>query len=120
MADNQQENSTSKLGAEQKNLFGPPPLLSSENGDHYNELWTRLATCLNPRDFMEELLVKTVVDATWLTQRYVRHQTLAIERRFRQNLEFQAKRSKDIKQRRDEQVKALAEKTGRLRATSRA
>ena len=104
---------TKWVPAENKALFGPPPVLSSENVEHYHEIWDQLTACLMPNDFMEQLLIRTVVDTTWDAQRYTRQRTLSVERRFRQHLEFQVKRSKDIKERRDQQIRHLAEKMGR-------
>jgi hypothetical protein len=80
--------------AELKELLGPPPVLSSEDGKAYDEIAARLMECLEPRDFMEQLLIKQFVDSTWDTMRYARHKTLGIERKARQIREFQAKRAK--------------------------
>ena len=91
-------------------LFGPPPVLGSENMDHYNEIAARLTECLEPRDFLELGQVRTVVDGTWEAQRYSRHRTLSVERRFRDSQEFQEKRTKDIKKRRDAALRELSEK----------
>jgi hypothetical protein len=94
-------------------LFGPPPVLSTENVEHYEAIWNHLLECLVPRDFLEMLLIKQVQTETWKILRYGRHQTLAINRRFRQSLEFQIQRRKEQKARREALARELAEKTGR-------
>jgi hypothetical protein len=82
--------------AELKELLGPPPVLSSENPKAYDEICARLMECLEPRDFMEQLLIKQLIDDTWDVMRYGRHKSLAIERKARQFREFQAKRAKAL------------------------
>jgi hypothetical protein len=94
-------------------LFGPPPVLSSENIDHYNEMCGRMTACLDPEDFLELAEVRIVVDSTWEAQRYSRHRTLSVERRLRQSLEFQQERARAIKKRREQEIRNLAEKLGR-------
>jgi hypothetical protein len=79
---------------ELKELLGRPPVLSSENAKAYDEIWARLMECLGPRDFMEQLLIKQLIDETWEAMRYARHKSLAIERKARQLREYQAKRAK--------------------------
>jgi hypothetical protein len=75
-------------------LFGPPPVLSSESMQAYEETMTRLLGSLLPQDFMEQLLIKEVADSTWEAARYARHKTLLMERRFQARLAFQAQRRK--------------------------
>jgi hypothetical protein len=106
------ENSGRQL-AELRNLFGPPPVLSSEDRDHYDEMWDKLTECLNVKDFVELMFVTQVMNETWRISRYVRHDALAVERRFRQSLEFQAMRNKQRKERREAALRDLAEKPGR-------
>jgi uncharacterized protein YicC (UPF0701 family) len=84
--------------AELKELLGPPPVLSSENAKAYDEIAARLMECFGPRDFMEQLLIKQLVDDTWDSMRYARHKSLGIERKARQLREFQAKRAKALAQ----------------------
>lgn len=70
-------------------LFGPPPVLTTEETQHYEEVWRSLIESLKPRDFLELLLIKQVQTETWKILRYTRHQSVGIERRFRQSLRFQ-------------------------------
>jgi hypothetical protein len=87
--------------AELRDLFGPPPVLSTENAKAYDEILARLMQCLDPRDFMERLLIKQLVDCTWEMMRYTRHKTMSIERKFRQRLELQSKAAKASGQNRE-------------------
>jgi hypothetical protein len=98
--------------AEYSKLLGPAPVLSSEDAKHYDAIWEHLLEILKPRDFLELLLMRQILDATWEVIRYTRHKTLGIERRFRQSLEFQAERKKEQKARREKLAQELAEKTG--------
>ncbi|MGO8794070.1 MAG: hypothetical protein ACLQLC_04540 [Candidatus Sulfotelmatobacter sp.] len=94
-------------------LFGPPPVLTTEETQHYEEVWRSLIESLKPRDFLELLLIKQVQTETWKILRYTRHQSVGIERRFRQSLRFQIQRRKEQKARREMLARELAEKTGR-------
>lgn len=106
-----------KLTPEQINefgaLFGAPPVLSTENIEHYNDIWKTLSACFMPRDFFEVLLIKQVQNETWKIMRYTRHQALSVNRHFRENLKFQIKRKRDQKERREALTNGLAQKTGR-------
>ena len=94
-------------------LFGAPSVLTSESESHYHEIWQKLIECFMPHDFMELLLIRQVQNETWKIMRYTRHQTIAIDRRFRQSLEFQAQRKKEQLVRREALAKEFADKTGR-------
>ena len=76
-------------------LFGPAPVHSTEDSKAYEEIMRRLMECFRPQDFMEQMLVDDVVNASWEMRRLKRHMTLAIERKFRKLLEFQANRVKE-------------------------
>jgi hypothetical protein len=76
-------------------LFGPAPVLSTEDPKAYEEIMRRLMECFRPHDFMEQMLVDDVANASWEMRRLKRHKPLAIERKFRQPLEFQANRVKE-------------------------
>jgi hypothetical protein len=92
--------------AEFSALLGSAPVLSSESDQDYNEMWENLIVTFAPRDFMELLLIRQVQNETWKILRYTRHQTLGIDRRFRESLELQAARQGAL-------AKELAQKTGR-------
>jgi hypothetical protein len=93
-------------------FLGSAPVLSTEESKHYDEIWEKLIECFTPQDFMELLLIRQVQNETWKVMRYTRHQTVAIDRRFRQSLEFHAQRMKERKARREFLVQRLAEQTG--------
>jgi len=94
-------------------LFGPPPVLSSENDENYEAMCNHLMDCLGPVDFLEVLLIKTVLNESWKLIRYYRHQAVGTERRFRQSLAFQGERRRELTARREALARELAEKTGR-------
>jgi hypothetical protein len=98
--------------ADSKILFGPPPVLSSENPEHYDAMWNQLTAHFTPIDIIELMLVRNLADANWELRRYLRHRTLSVERRFRQSREFQEKRAEGIKMRHDEEIRRLAQKMG--------
>ena len=75
-------------------LFGKPPVLSSEDENQFTELFHQVADCVKPRDMVEMIYLRHLVCATWLTNRYMRHMTVAIERFAKQNREFRAQRAK--------------------------
>jgi hypothetical protein len=103
-----------KTQLEEFNAFlGPAPVLTTENERHYNEFWEKLIECFKPQDLMEALLIRQVQNETWKITRYSRHQTVAVDRRFRQSLEFQAQRRKEQLARREALAKEFANKTGR-------
>jgi hypothetical protein len=80
--------------AELKKLF-TPPVLSSEDLKTYYAIMGRVLECIKPRDFVEQMLVKDLTDATWEIDRYSRHRTMVIEREHERHLEMQAKRRKE-------------------------
>jgi hypothetical protein len=93
--------------------LGPPPVLSTESIEIYKEWRSRLILSLRAQNFLEKIFVKQVLDETWKIFRYQRHQSLVVERRFRQSLEFLVKRKNEQKERRREIAKNIAEKSGR-------
>jgi hypothetical protein len=93
--ESEQAKSTETQLAEILELFGPPPILSSEDIGSYQEMMAGLLEKFAPRDFMGQLLIKELTDSNWEVMRYSRHTTLLMERRFRDRLEFQAQRRKN-------------------------
>ena len=89
-----QTSRTSADVAEFLQLFGPPPVLSSESIEAYELIMARLLECYAPQDFMEQLLVKEIADSTWEVTRNMRHKTLVMERRVRDRLGHQEARRK--------------------------
>ena len=74
--------------AELKELFGPPPVLSSEDPKAYDAIWARILESIKASDFIEQMLAKDLADATWEMKRYSRHKALVIERQYREQQEI--------------------------------
>jgi hypothetical protein len=53
------------LPPELASLLGPPPLVRGEDGAAYEALFARIAVALKPRDIIEWLWARDVVDAAW-------------------------------------------------------
>lgn len=66
--------------SELRKLFGPAPVLSSESPKAYNTILSRLMEALKPDDFVLEMLVFDLADATWEMKRYKCHKVLVGER----------------------------------------
>src|SRR5262245_29771690 len=75
-------------------LFGPPPVLSTEDANAYERLLQGMMHCYAPVDFMQQWLVRQLADNAWEIKRYVRNKPLAIERKFQQLSEAEGKRAK--------------------------
>ena len=61
-------------------LFGDPPLLSTEDPRLYREMLDRFAESVEPRNVIEWLWVKDIVDLSWEIARLRRYRALLIER----------------------------------------
>jgi hypothetical protein len=46
-------------------LFGPSPLTEGEDPRQYDEIQTRFSAAIKPKDFVEEMWTRDVVDLTW-------------------------------------------------------
>ena len=93
-------------------LLGPSGVLSTENSKTYKEMREKLIVSLRPRNFLELLMVRQVLNETWKILRYQNNQSIGIERRFRESLAFQDKRAKALKARKEAIAKESAEKSG--------
>ena len=82
-------------------LFGRAPVLATEEAQNYEKLWHHLIDCLKPRDFLELVFINQVQNEVWKILRYTRYQSVGIERRFHQSLQFQVQRRKEQKVRRE-------------------
>ena len=80
-------------------MFGPPPILSSENIEHYKELRNRMFSALRPQDTIELFFATMVVNDAWKIVRLCRHQTLALERKVSESRKIQAQRKKQVSDR---------------------
>jgi hypothetical protein len=79
--------------AELKGLFGSPPVLRTEDANAYEEVMARFLENFGPLDFLEKIFIKDLANATWDITRYTRQKTLAMEHKFQQRLERQAKQT---------------------------
>jgi hypothetical protein len=64
-------------------LFGEPPVLAGENKRGYDDLLARVTKCVKPKDILEKIWVRDVVDLTWEIfrwRRFVTESTGDIER----------------------------------------
>jgi hypothetical protein len=90
-------------------LFGSPPVLSTEDPKLFQGILEQVMAAIQCEDGIVLLLVRHFVYASWKLERYIRHDTIAIERRYRQQLEFQAKRITDQYALREAKKRELAE-----------
>jgi len=60
---------TKTARAHERDFFGPPPLIPGEERIAYETLWQRVAAAVIPRDVLEEIWVRDVVDLVWDTLR---------------------------------------------------
>ena len=91
-------------------LSGPPPVLRSEDAELYDQIRACFLDCFAPEDIVQWYLVDRLVESAWLVKRYSRHQTVAVERWYRQSLEFQAQRMKLQNARKERRTSNLADK----------
>jgi hypothetical protein len=81
-------NLPSKLitASDYKEWLGPFPILTSEDPKRFEMILEQVASALAPSDFMEANLVYEYVCGSWEVYRWDRHQTLAIERRYKRTV----------------------------------
>lgn len=86
-------------------LFGPAPVLNSENANDFALLLEGVTAALMPQDIIEQIYIRRFVTETWIIERLSRHTAVAIERRYHERLRYQ-------------QQRANFEKTNRIRSNS--
>jgi len=92
---------------ELKKLFGPAPVLSTESLKNYNAILKSLREAIKPDDFVMEILVIDLADATWEIQRCKRLKVLVADYK---HLEQQEEKVKEyFNQRRRERAAKQAE-----------
>jgi hypothetical protein len=91
-------------------LLGPPPILSSEKKEDFDEILRLSAQCVKPRNMIEVIGLWHSTCATWFTKRYVRHATVAIERVAQQTHTFHAERAKLREERKSNRERKEVEK----------
>jgi hypothetical protein len=111
-------------------LFGPAPILSSEEPERFEQSFTQLATALMLRDFIELLLLWHFACESWNLNRYTRHAAVAIERRHQEGLPQELQRARlqhaqkkekiraEIRSCRPADIAALAELEETIRSTA--
>jgi len=75
-------------------LFGPAPILTSEEPHRFEQFFIELATCLQPRDFIETQLMWHVTCESWNLNRFTRHAAVAIERRYQDGVRQELQRAR--------------------------
>jgi hypothetical protein len=58
-------NDGATIAAGHLELFGPPPLLDGESQEVYETLLARVTGTVNPKDIIEEIWVRDIVDLVW-------------------------------------------------------
>jgi sulfur transfer complex TusBCD TusB component (DsrH family) len=94
-------------------LFGPPPVLSTENAENFQQILDRSLTCLESRDLIEVVLIRDFVVAAWEDNRYARHRAVAVERWHAQSLDAMAQQAKLQQARKEQFVRSKASDMGR-------
>jgi hypothetical protein len=85
-------------------LLGRPPVLSSEDEKHFEQLFWMVADCIKPENMIEVIYLWHFVCASWIIKRYMRHSTVAIERRYLAQRSLLPLRAKIRQARREDQV----------------
>ena len=99
-------------------LFGPAPVLSSENASNFRSLLDQVTAALKPRDVIELIYIRSFVQEVWTIERFRRYATVAIERRYQESLENMLYRAKFQKARKDNlDIRTFAHSTPRDIAT---
>lgn len=104
MSANEIAKASSSIPVEMATLLGPPPILSTESTERFNGVFEQLVACLKPQNALELMMIRDYAVASWEADRYIRHRSLAFNRRFRQNIEHQIQQLKEQKARRMERV----------------
>lgn len=100
---------TKDYNAELLFLMGPPPVLSTESVERFEIVLDQLITTLKPQDMMEGILIWEFAVPSWEINRYTRHRTLALDRSFKQSLDFQVQRIKSQNARNQDSQNRLSE-----------
>jgi hypothetical protein len=93
-----------------KALFGPPPVLSTEEPKQFDGLFDQVIACLKPQDTVELILIRHFVYALWEIERLTRYGTVSIERWSRETLQLRAQQEKLQKARKEDLAWKNAEK----------
>ena len=72
---------------ELNDLLGPPPVLEGEDSVAYHALWARIREAVTPRDILEEIWARDIVDNLWETLRLRRIKTALLHSSAHEGLE---------------------------------
>ena len=61
-------------------LFGPPPLLSTESREHFEQILAHLVTAIAPADAIVQMWVYDIAALVWDMMRLRRYKAMFIER----------------------------------------
>jgi hypothetical protein len=70
-------------------MLGGSPLIRGENVRSYDELLARICATLQPRDSLEEIWIRDIVDLVWETFRLGRAKASLMTAAARRELEYQ-------------------------------
>ena len=89
-----------------RRLFGPAPILTSEEPQRFEDFFVQLASALKPRDFMEMLLIWHFTLASWNLNRYMLHAAVAIQRHHEEGVRLELLRARLIHEQRKQRITA--------------
>jgi hypothetical protein len=101
--------STTMELAEFRKLLGAPPVLSAESVEAYEAMVSGFMRSLVPQDFVEQILINQINDATWEIQRYQRAKSASIDKRYLQHLAHTQKQQEERAKRKASLAAAQAE-----------
>jgi hypothetical protein len=96
--------------AEIEAQYGLAPILRSENPKLYVEIYAQFSACFQRKDFFLRWQIKNLVDNAWMMNRCTRHQTMGLERQYKNNVDFQVKRIKAQNARREDTASKIADR----------
>jgi hypothetical protein len=91
-------------------MFGPPPVLSTEDPKAFEELSLNLVRCHKPRDFQSFLFVWEIAVDTWNVRRCTLHGTITIDRSLRARTENQVTAERQMKAQYEKALRDKAKK----------
>jgi hypothetical protein len=90
-----------KLGlGEMKALLPPAPVLANESQEQFEKFFDQVLTTLQIHDMVEMILVRDFVLPSWEIARYTRHRVVALDRKFKGELQQQVSHLRDNQTRR--------------------
>lgn len=93
-------------------LFGPPPVLSSESHDGYTRLMAEYVAYYKPTNALQLRAIREAADADWESFRCNRHRTVAVERHFQKDVADRVSNLRHKNERRREEIEDIARRGG--------